>query len=205
MRVIATALGLAMVSGLAFVSPAEAGGRTYSGHDAPAGCYQQHTYPAQYRTVAVRELVHPATTRAVHVPAQYGHVTRRVETHPQWVETINVPAEYRTVHERQLVSPAHYTWERRMIHGRETMCKIHIPAEYSNVTRQVLVTPASTRTRVHPAQYHNVRERIVTREATVRHEHVPAVYRTVHRRELVSAERTVWRSVRSRHSRHCRY
>lgn len=214
MRNLAGAFGLALISSVSISPSALATGYTAPPQNAPVGCYEQHTVPAQYRTVNVRQLVSPATTRVQVVPARYGYQTRTVLAVPERRETITSPAQYRTVHERvlvrpestsvqtipaqyrtehasQLVSPARTEWQEKHVPGRgPIMCRVEIPAQYTSVSRQVLVSPASSRTIVHPAQYQTVARQVLVSPAQSRMIVHPAQYREVRERIVVQAQTT---------------
>ena len=88
-------------------------------------CYK--AIPAEYRTIAVKELASDARAESIAGGQTTGTYTVRVVTTPARVEEISVPEEYATIKKIVLVKEAYTTEE-------------VIPAVYTTVSKQVLVT-----------------------------------------------------------------
>ena len=92
-------------------------------------CYK--AIPAEYRTVATKELASDASVQSTPGGQTAGTYTVRVVTTPARVEEIPVPEEYANIKKTVLVKDAYTTEE-------------VIPAVYTTVSKQVLVTKGGT-------------------------------------------------------------
>ena len=92
-------------------------------------CYK--AIPAEYRTVATKELASDARVESTPGGQTTGTYTVRIVTTPAKVEEVPVPEEYSTIKKTVLVKDAYTTDET-------------IPAVYTTVSKQVLVTKGGT-------------------------------------------------------------
>jgi hypothetical protein len=102
--------------------------------------------PAEYKTMTVRKVKTPATSREEIIPAEYATVKKQVLKTPASVREEEIPAEYATVTKQVLKAPATF---------REEV----IPAEYKAVTKKGVKAAATTRTEQIPAEYATVTKR----------------------------------------------
>ncbi|UVC13712.1 hypothetical protein [Mesorhizobium onobrychidis] len=187
---------IASLAVLGMVSETAAGGRAVE-------CYEQVNTPAVYETVYENLLVSPAGQQVEYVPAIYGTRERVVQIAPQRVSYEIVPAITRTIYRTVKVNDGGYSWEWRVIHGRQVLCKIRHKARYERVAETVVVQPERRRRVVIPAEYESVAEEVLVQPEQRGIIEVPASYQTVARRVVVREGSSGWRRVHV--PRHCRY
>jgi hypothetical protein len=178
-------------------------------------CFGRVVLPPTVESRAVRVLQSPGGVERRVIPAVVEHAWRKVLVRPAHEERITLPALYRTVSssylvagprryestparyevqtERVLVSPGHWTWERRF--GRmasgppqpgqtvveptgEIMCKVWCPARFDYVQRRVMVSPGRSYA-VATTVRRYVAHRVLVRPAVTAVRQVPAEYRDI--------------------------
>ncbi len=164
-------------------------------------CYEQYRTQPVYDTVYESVMVRPASQYLQTEPAIYGTRKRTVVVSPERVSYEVIPAVYETQYRTVKVSDGGYSWEWRVINGRNVLCKIKHKARYEQVAERVLVQRESRRRVVIPAEYGYEVERVIVQPEQRRVVEVPAVYETRARQVLVSEGETGWRRVKIR--QHC--
>jgi hypothetical protein len=182
----AFAAGLAL---MATVSQVSAGGKAVA-------CYEQYREPAVYDTVYEDVMVNPASSRIEYVPAIYGTRKRAVVVSPERVTYEVVPAVTQTQYRKVKVADGGYSWEWRVINGRQVLCKMRHKARYELVAETVVVQPEQTRRVIIPAVYDYAVEQVVIQQEQRRVINTPPSYKTVARQVLVSEGATGWQRVR---------
>jgi hypothetical protein len=119
--------------GLFFAAPVQAGGGRCVGD-----CYVQDTPPVIHRNWKRRIQVEQGVYEIAREPSVYGWVRSKVAVAREWHE---IPAVYKTVRVTERTR-TRYVWEKRLIRGREVMCKIKVPGERIVSEKRVLVSPA---------------------------------------------------------------
>ncbi len=218
---------------------------SFAGQGRAIACYEPVNRAAEVATVEETVLVRPASTIYDVVPARYGTETREVMVSPEQIVRKVIPAEYRAVEERVLVrhattvyvraepryrtvaetavSPAHETWQWKVINGKRVYCRVliparyatqhrrvlvnpgetyaqRVPAEYATQVRNVVVTPQSYAEYVIPARYATVTEQVVLEPAQRIAREIPAEYTTRYRNVTTRPAESGWRQVHLRNS-----
>ncbi|MBN1256521.1 MAG: hypothetical protein JXA52_02310 [Planctomycetes bacterium] len=86
--------------------------------------------PALTKTIRIRELVKPASTKTVKVPEQYQTYTKQVLEAPAEYAYDTVPAKYKTI-------------KKLVLTKAETTKLVNLPAKTETITEKVLDKPAS--------------------------------------------------------------
>jgi hypothetical protein len=109
-----------------------------AGERCAGDCYIQAKPPVVYRTFKRRIQLERGFYEIAREPALYGWARRKVALEREWHE---IPAVYKTVRVTERTR-TRYVWEKRLIRGREVMCKVKVPGERIVTERSVLVSPA---------------------------------------------------------------
>lgn len=192
----ASSFAIAGLTMLGTMSETAAGGRAVE-------CYEQVNRPAFYDTVYEDVLVSPAGQQVQYEAPIYGTRERVVQIAPARVSYEIVPAITRTIYRSVRVDDGGYSWEWRIIDGRQVLCKVRHKARYERVAEIVVVEPERRRRVVLPAEYESVAEEVLVRPEQRRIIDVPASYQTVARRVVVREGSSSWRRVHI--PRHCQY
>jgi len=173
------------VLGVSLAEPAQAGG--YCGGD----CYVKDTPPVIHRAWKRRIQVEQGVYEVVREPALYGWTRQKVALEREWHET---PAVYKTVRVTERTR-TRYVWEKRLVKGRDVMCKVKVPGERIVTEKQVLVSPARHVAVGTPA-YGYVERRVLIRPyQNITHYH-PARHVYTTERVAIQPEGYVWRKAR---------
>lgn len=191
----------------------------------PGQCVGRVLLPPTEQSRTVRVLQSPGGIERHVIPAMVEHAWRKVLVRPAHQERISLPAVYRTVSssylvagprryestparyevqtERVLVSPGHWTWERkfgRMASGPpqpgqtvveptgEIMCKVWCPARFDYVQHRVLVAPGHSY-EIPTTVRRYVDHRVLVRPAVTAVREVPAEYRQIALTRVVRSAR----------------
>jgi hypothetical protein len=105
-----------------------------------AECVAKAPLRPVHRTYIRRDVVEPGVYEVQRQPSVYGWTSERVETPGEtiWHEE---PAVYRTVPVR-IRRAGGWACEKRIVRGKEALCKVRLPATYVTVERRILVRPA---------------------------------------------------------------
>jgi len=166
--------------------------RTYAGEGGCVGdCYVKDRPFVINRTFKRRIQVQQSVYEIAREPSLYGWTRQKVllEHDVEWRET---PAVYQTIHVKER-TPSRYVWEKRLIRGREVMCKIRIPGKTVMVEKRVLVSPAR---RIAKPVYGYVERRVLLRPYKNIAIYHPARHVYTTERVAVQPEGHVWRKVR---------
>ena len=157
--------------------------------------------PAEYKTIKIRVIDTPATTKTVAVPEVTKTIQIRTEDVAAKEVRKTVPAKYKTVTKTTKVEGDlvwHEVHDRSMTAASRTgrqICLVNEPAVYKTTTKKVLKTPAITKTVSIPAMYKTIKVKTLVTEASEKRTTTPAVYKTVSSQELVEEGRMEWRSI----------
>jgi hypothetical protein len=165
-----------------FVQPAQAGKACVG------DCYVQARPPVVYRTFKRRVQLEGGVYEIAREPALYGWARRKVAVEREWHE---IPAVYKTV-SVTVRTPTRYVWEKRLIRGREVMCKVKVPGERVVTEKQVLVSPAR-RVAVGAPAYAYAERRILLRPYKNIAIYHPARHVYTTERVAIQPEGYVWR------------
>lgn len=150
-------------------------------------CYVQDKPPLVHRTFNRRIQVEQGVYEIAREPSLYGWARYRVKRPVTWRETLAV---YKTVEVAKRI-PSRYIWEKRLVKGREVMCKVRVPGKTVMVEKQVLVSPAR---RI--AAYDYVDRRVLLKP----YKNIAIYHRAKHvhltQRVAVQPEGYVWRKAR---------
>jgi hypothetical protein len=124
-------------------------------------------------------------------PSLYGWARSKVRLPREWHE---IPAVYKTVTVTQRTR-THYVWEKRLVNGRDVMCKVKVPGEHVTVEKQVLVSPAR-RVAVGAPQYAYSERRVLIRPYKNIAIYHPAKHIYTTERVSIQPEGYVWRKAR---------
>jgi hypothetical protein len=138
--------------GVSFAGPAQAGGRC------EGDCYVKEAPPVIHRTWKRRIQVEQGVYEIARKPSLYGWVRKKVALGREWHE---IPAVYKTVRVSERTR-TRYVWEKRLVKGREVMCKVKVPGERIVTEKTVLVSPAR-RVAVGAPAYAYVERRVLLR------------------------------------------
>lgn len=175
----ALAGGLLLAS---FASPAVAGDRCVG------DCYVQAKPPVVYRTFKRRIQLERGVYEIDREPALYGWTRRKVALQREWRE---IPAVYKTVRVTQRTR-TRYVWEKRLIRGREVMCKVKVPGERIVTEKRVLVSPARRIAVGAPAYAYSERRVLLRPYKNIAVYH-PARHVYARERVAIQPEGYVWR------------
>jgi hypothetical protein len=109
-----------------------------AGGDCVGDCYVKEPAPVIYRNFKRRIQLERGVYEVAREPGLYGWTRKRIPLAREWRE---IPAVYKTVRVTGR-TPTRYVWEKRLIRGREVMCKVKVPGERFVTEKQVLVSPA---------------------------------------------------------------
>ncbi len=104
---------------------------------AQAECYARAPLRPIHRTYIERDVVEPGVYEVGRSPALYGWHHRAVEIRGP-VVWHQEPSVFRTVPVR-VRRGGGWTWEKRLIHGREVLCRVRLPATYVTAEKRILV------------------------------------------------------------------
>lgn len=156
-------------------------------------CYVKAPPPLIHRTFKRRIQVEPGVYEIAREPSRYGFVREKVLLKDaEWRET---PAVYKTVTVKQRV-PSRNIWEKRLIKGKEVMCKVRVPGKTVLVEKEVMVAPPR-RVAVSAPAYGYVERRVLLRP----YKNIAIYHRARHiyttERVAIQPEGYVLRKVRS--------
>jgi hypothetical protein len=154
-------------------------------------CYVQARPPVIYKNWKRRIQVDPGVYEIAREPSLYGTARTKIRLPREWRE---IPAVYKTVTVTKRTR-SRYVWEKRLIRGREVMCKVKIPGERITMEKRILVSPAR-RVYVGAPAYAYAERRVLLRPYKNIAVYHPArhVYGTT--RVAIQPEGYVWRRVR---------
>jgi hypothetical protein len=176
---------MSAVLSLLFTGPIQAGGRC------DGDCYVKDAPPVIHRTWRKRIEIEQGVYSISREPAQYGWARSKVRLPREWHVT---PAVYKTVMVTKR-RPTRYVWEKRMVKGREVMCKVKLPGERVTVEKQVLVAPAR-RVAVSGPRYAYTERRVLIRPYKNIATYHPARHVYTSERVAIQPEGYVWRKAR---------
>jgi hypothetical protein len=166
-------------------------GPAQAGHNCDGDCYVKEAPPLIHRTWKRRIQVEQGVYEVNREPSRYGWVRNKVALSREWHE---IPAVYKTVHV-SMRTRTRYVWEKRLVHGREVMCKVKIPGEHIVAEKQVLVSPAR-RIAVSAPAYAYVERRVLLKP----YKNIATYHRARHiytsERVAIQPEGYVWRKAR---------
>jgi hypothetical protein len=175
---------MSAVLGLSITGPVQAGSPCH-------GCYVQDTPPVVYRNWKRRVQVEQGVYEVVREPSVYGLARRKVRLAREWRE---IPAIYKTVRVTERTR-TRYVWEKRLVKGREVMCKVKVPGERIVTEKQVLVSPAR-RIAVGAPAYAYVERRVLLKPYKNIAIYHPARHVYATERVAIQPEGYVWRKAR---------
>lgn len=176
---------MSAVLSLSMFGPAQAG------RNCAGGCYVQEAPPLIHRTWKRRIQLEQGVYEVNREPSRYGWVRSKVALSREWHE---IPAVYKTVNVT-MRTRTRYVWEKRLVRGREVMCKVKIPGERIVAEKQVLVSPAR-RIAVSAPAYAYVERRVLLKP----YKNIATYHRARHiftsERVTIQPEGYVWRKAR---------
>jgi hypothetical protein len=175
---------MSAVLGLSITGPVQAGSPCH-------GCYVKDTPPVVYRNWKKRIQVEQGVYEIAREPSVYGWARKKVRLAREWRE---IPAIYKTVRVTER-TPTRYVWEKRLVKGREVMCKIKVPGERIVTEKQVLVSPAR-RIAVGGPAYGYVERRVLLKPYKNLAIYHPARHVYTTERVAIQPEGYVWRKAR---------
>jgi hypothetical protein len=104
-----------------------------------AGCVVQAPLRPVHRTYIRRDVVEPGVNEVRRVPSVYGWTSERVEAPGPVVWHVEPPV-YRTV-PVTIRRPGGWAWEKRLVHGKEALCRVRLPSTAVAAERRILVRP----------------------------------------------------------------
>lgn len=155
-------------------------------------CYVQDKPPLIHRTFNRRIQIEQGVYEIAREPSLYGWTRHKVRRAVTWHET---PAVYKTVEVRKRI-PSRHVWEKRLIKGREVMCKVRVPGKTVTVEKKVLVSPARRVAAHDGPAYDYVERRVLLRPYKNIAIYHPARHIYTAERVAVQPEGRVWRKAR---------
>ncbi len=128
---------------------------------ASAECYEKAPLRPVHRTFVRRDIEESGVYAVTRRPSLYGNYARRVVEpgHVVWHEH---QSTYRTVTKQVRISGG-WSWEKRLVKGREIMCRVRRPDRYETVEKRVLVSRGRRWAERAPASVSYVHERVLLR------------------------------------------
>ncbi len=157
-------------------------------------CYQKEPAPVIHRTLQRRHVIEPGLYEVARVPSLYGWRKRRVVIEPGHIVWHETPPVYRTVTVTKRVSGG-YRWEKTLVNGRETLCKVKLPPRTVTVERKVLVSKGRRWAERTAPVYAWSEERVLLRPYKNIAIYTPSHVLITRERVAIQPEGYVWRKI----------